>query len=95
MKSYEMKNDLLTGESFAPKRKNQKYANEENRVKYNNRKGALKKKTKVNKSAAVPTKNIPTLPPYIPSPPTPIGYVISFGLGFLSGVLLNFKKTKK
>ena len=32
------KKDLLTGESFEPKRKNQNFANRQNRIKYHNRK---------------------------------------------------------
>ncbi len=42
----EQKKDLLSGELFTPERKNQKFANRANQIKYNNKKNALSKKKK-------------------------------------------------
>lgn len=46
-----LKTDLLTGESFVPKRNNQKFASSKNRIKYNNNKANALRKSKsfVNK----------------------------------------------
>ncbi len=92
MKYYEEKNDLLTGERFTPKRKNQKFANSKNQVRFNNRK---KKKVAIKSATILPQRDIPIFRPPTSLPPTDVTIILSVGLGLLAGGLFMYFLMKK
>lgn len=92
MKFYEGKNDLLTGERFVPKRKNQKFANSKNQVKYNNRK---KKKTVKINVTPFPQKGYPIYPTSFSRSSTPVEIIVSGVLGLIGGAIIVYIIMKK
>ena len=96
----EQKKDLLTGELFTPERKNQKFANSANQIKYNNKKNALKNKKKVEPGPLLDAgkKNIldyPSLYNLKPFTKSKIGTYVFFSIFFgciITSAFFLFKK---
>lgn len=89
----EQKKDLLTGELFIPKRKNQKFANSANQIKYNNKKNALSKKKKAEpKPLFDPSKktvlDYPSLNRIKPYTKSEIGTYVFVGV-LLGGIIIT------
>ena len=92
MKNYVEKNDLLTGERFKPKRKNQKFANARNQVRFNNRK---QKKVAIKSATILPQRDIPIFRPTYSFPSTHDEIVVYVGIGLITGGLLIYFLMKK